>query len=302
MTPAGAPGGTSHELPSAGAFSLQGYDFAVFKRVSSLPTAATPTFSPAPGTYTGSQPVTLSDATSGAAIYYTMNGAAPTTSSARYTGAITVSATETIKAIAAASGDNNSSVASGTYTITAASGSLSGVEKTVSSPQAFNLTTLGTTDWAAWGYNGFDHAASGGSKISNVSVYGGGSLNPFTSSYLSFTWTNGTPDVSVTNETKGYYNAGGAGDGFSFTVPASTTAQTLIVYVGGWTTSGALTATLSDGSASAYTDTSLSNLGNSYYGYYTLTFKAASANQSLKLVWKKTAGTGNVTIYAAALH
>lgn len=31
VTPAGAPGGTGHKLPSTGTFSLQGYDFAIFK-------------------------------------------------------------------------------------------------------------------------------------------------------------------------------------------------------------------------------------------------------------------------------
>jgi hypothetical protein len=84
-----------------------------------LPTAATPSFSPAPGSFIGSQTVTLSDATSGAAIYYTVDGTTPTTSSTPYTGAITVAATTTIEAIAAANGYTNSAVQSGTYTINA---------------------------------------------------------------------------------------------------------------------------------------------------------------------------------------
>jgi Chitobiase/beta-hexosaminidase C-terminal domain len=80
--------------------------------------AATPTFSPAAGAYTSAQPVTISDATSGATIYYTTNGTTPTTSSTPYTGPITVSSTETLEAIAAATGDTNSAVASATFTIT----------------------------------------------------------------------------------------------------------------------------------------------------------------------------------------
>src|SRR5206468_1697487 len=78
---------------------------------------ATPTISPASGTYSGAQTVTLSDATSGATIYYTTDGSTPTPSSTRYTGPILVTQTTTVKAMAAASGMANSDVASATYTI-----------------------------------------------------------------------------------------------------------------------------------------------------------------------------------------
>jgi hypothetical protein len=78
---------------------------------------ATPTFSPAAGTYTDEQTVTISTGTTGAAIYYTTNGTTPTTSSTLYTGPITVSKTETVKAISHFSGWATSSVGSAAYTI-----------------------------------------------------------------------------------------------------------------------------------------------------------------------------------------
>ena len=81
------------------------------------PVLPTPTFSVPAGTYTTAQSVTISDATSGATIYYTTNGTTPTTSSTKYSGAITVSSSETLEAIAVATGRQNSAVATATYTI-----------------------------------------------------------------------------------------------------------------------------------------------------------------------------------------
>jgi hypothetical protein len=82
-----------------------------------LPQAATPTFSVPGGTYTSPQSVAISDATAGATIYYTTDGTTPTTSSTQYSGAIMVSASETVQAIAVASGFVNSSLGTATYTI-----------------------------------------------------------------------------------------------------------------------------------------------------------------------------------------
>jgi N-acetylneuraminic acid mutarotase len=79
--------------------------------------AATPVFSVASGIYPAAQTVAISDATLGTVIYYTTDGATPTTSSTPYMGPITVSAPETVKAIAAASGYSLSAVAGATYVI-----------------------------------------------------------------------------------------------------------------------------------------------------------------------------------------
>jgi hypothetical protein len=80
--------------------------------------AATPVLSPAPGSYTSKQSVTLSASTPGATIYYTTNGSAPATTSAVYTGPIPVGSTEVIEAVAVAPGYTNSGMARGDYIIT----------------------------------------------------------------------------------------------------------------------------------------------------------------------------------------
>jgi hypothetical protein len=67
--------------------------------------------------------VSLSDSTPGAAIYYTTNGIAPTTSSAKYSVPMAVSTTMTIKAMASATGYSNSGTASAAFTIAASGGS-----------------------------------------------------------------------------------------------------------------------------------------------------------------------------------
>jgi hypothetical protein len=79
--------------------------------------AAMPTFLPAAGTFSTPQSVSLASTTPGVVIYYTLDGSAPTSSSAIYSGPIAVSATATINAIAAATGFANSSAASATFTI-----------------------------------------------------------------------------------------------------------------------------------------------------------------------------------------
>ena len=82
-----------------------------------LPVLASPTFTPKAGTYTGTQSVTLADVTSGAAIYYTLDGATPTPQSAAYSKPVSIAANTTIKAMASKTGFTNSPAATAAYVI-----------------------------------------------------------------------------------------------------------------------------------------------------------------------------------------
>lgn len=82
-----------------------------------LPAASLPVFSPAGGTYTSTQLVSILDSSPGVAIYYTTDGSTPTTSSTVYSGPITVPTGTTMKAIAIGGGLARSPIASVRYII-----------------------------------------------------------------------------------------------------------------------------------------------------------------------------------------
>lgn len=71
-----------------------------------------------PGVYYNTASVSMTSGTAGASIYYTTNGAEPTTASTLYSGAFNVTANSTVKAIAVKSGMNNSAVVQKVISIT----------------------------------------------------------------------------------------------------------------------------------------------------------------------------------------
>ena len=82
---------------------------------------ADPNFSPAGGTYTSAQNVTVTDATSGTSIRYTTDSSAPSeTAGTIYSSPVHISSTTTLKAVAYKAGSTDSNVVSATYTITTA--------------------------------------------------------------------------------------------------------------------------------------------------------------------------------------
>ncbi|MEJ0101600.1 MAG: Ig-like domain-containing protein [Bacteroidota bacterium] len=224
--------------------------------------------------------------------------------SSNNTAIATVSANGLVTGIAAGTATITATTQDGAKTATSAitvttvspGGSLSG--SGIASTAAVNLTTEGTSDWAHW--PNYDHKSTGGSKISNYTIIGGSAVYIYNDAPRSCTWSDGTPTASGTSNVSGVF-VGGIGQGLQITAPADQTQRTLKMYVGGWSSGGTLTATLSDGSSPDYVNTSFSSATGQYVAVYTLTYKAASAGKLLTVKWVQSSGTGNVTLQAATL-
>lgn len=84
----------------------------------STPQVASPVFSPAPGAYTSPPQVTITSVTPGATLRYRTDGAAPDcTSGTPYTAPLVLTVTTTLSAIACRDGWRDSTVLSGSYTL-----------------------------------------------------------------------------------------------------------------------------------------------------------------------------------------
>ena len=164
-------------------------------------------------------------------------------------------------------------------------GTLSG--SIASSPiGSVNLTNEGTIDWVHWGRNGANNVnrkLGVTPKITNFTWLGNGAHNWFNDSPTTFSWSDGTPVLNVTNTPTGINTNGAVGNGFEITIPADTSMRTLKIYNGVWFTQGKLEVTLSDASAPAYVDTSQNNNGGATRSMYTIQFKAGSNGQTLKV-------------------
>ncbi len=105
-------------LPAANLILDKTATFTAQTTVVATSTTATPTITPAAGSYLNSVTITIADSTPGAAIHYTQDGSVPTTASTAYTGPFGITASQTIQGFAAAPGSLNSAAVSVAYGIT----------------------------------------------------------------------------------------------------------------------------------------------------------------------------------------
>jgi N-acetylneuraminic acid mutarotase len=141
--------------------ATQGYlnDLWMYQPAGALaPATIAPTFSPASGSYSAIQVVTISDLTPGATIYYTVEGTVPTTTSTQYTAPVHVSSSQIIKAIATAPGRSASSISTASYTINIPPADFS----VASSPSSMTIShgQGGITSISIAPLNGFNSAVS----------------------------------------------------------------------------------------------------------------------------------------------
>ena len=116
-----------------------------------LPTDGTPTFSPGAGTYSSTQSVTISTVTSGATLCYTTDGSTPTATvpgtcdGNTYSTPLSVSTSQTIKAIATKLLTVNSAVGSAAYVISSLGTTTNNIPFAEAGSQSQPSFTLGST-------------------------------------------------------------------------------------------------------------------------------------------------------------
>ena len=196
--------------------------------------AATPTFMPVAGTYSSAQTVTISDSTPGATIYYTTNGTTPTSGSTVYNGPVLVSSTETLEAIATASGYSASSAASAAYTITPSSNlSITSLSPTSlaagAASQTLTINGTGFLTTTTVTFNGVPHSAS---YLSSAQI----SITLTTADLV----TAGIYMVVVTNSASGSSSSAGV----SFSVSADNPIPTITLLTPASLAAGASSQTL----------------------------------------------------------
>jgi hypothetical protein len=162
-----------------------------------------------------------------------------------------------------------------------------------------NLTLEGGIDWSHWGNGGatgFDQKATGGGVLGNYTAFGSGTIFGYGGA-SSFSWSDGTPNLALTNNQGIYHN--NFGNGFELNVGAATTNRVLHVYLGSFQANMHVEAYLSDNSALKVID---ETMPNGQARRWNIEFAAGSPGATLIFRYWDMSSGGNVTLMAASLE
>ncbi|MFQ5471071.1 MAG: hypothetical protein ACE5EH_12360, partial [Gammaproteobacteria bacterium] len=190
-----------------------------------------------------------------------------------------------------------------TFSGSVAAASLTG--SYTNAPANVNLSVNSPADWTHWGYVPLDvdHKNGVTAQISNFTSVGGADPGATQDVSATYSWSDGIAPAGQITGTNSAERVFQVGKGFQFTVPANTTLKTLHVYVGAKNSTGKLTATLSDGSAPAYSVVVNQASGQSSREV-TINFRANSGGQTLTVQYVVTAKAPSasfITLESAAL-
>jgi beta-glucanase (GH16 family) len=145
--------------------------------------------------------VSLASATSGASIYFTLDGSTPTTSSQQYQAPILIASNLTVGAIAAASGDTNSTVTTQSFTPNIPSGTL------VWSDEFSNSTTSNAApNPLVWTYD-TGNSGFGNSELENYCAWGSSAAPCSTVNPNAYVGTDGYLHIVAEQPSAGVYTS-----------------------------------------------------------------------------------------------
>jgi hypothetical protein len=211
--------------------------------------------------------------------------------------------------------------------LTARAGLIAGSVTLTTDPGTTNLTTVGTDDWAVWGGTSnetqgsttpYDEKNVATHDIQGMTLLGGltvSGLTNRTNQPGDYTWSDGT---NMTDQSSALplfmqaYPVNGSptdgpaiGTGFQLTFAASNAlSRTLTLTLGYVNVATSLTASLSDSSASPYTDAETTSNNGANFLIYTITYVANSPDQTLTVDYTTTADNGqfdNIAVESASL-
>ena len=231
-------------------------------------------FTPYTGTYNSGQAVAMASSTSGAAIRYTTDGSTPTFSTGTvYSGPITLTSDATVKAVAYASGMNNSAVNTAIYTIAGSGGNPAAADPTFSPGGGSYTSAQSVTIATSTGGATIRYTTDGSTPSeTNGTIYSGPVNIASTATLKAIAYESGYTDSSVTSSS--YTISSGGGSTLLFEAENLT-----------YTPSGATASVQTDANSSGGKWVLLSATGTGQYIDYAIPSVAAGTYQ-VQMEWK----------------